>query len=519
MRAFWRGVIASVLLTGVEAAGRFTIGTPLVSELMAQRLFAWIPMGLFEFFISFLGHWAKWFAFAGMFPLHWLLGGILAWGMSSLPRGAARSTAARWLGRTAGLTLLWLFVFLPLVGQSPFAVNTPVTSDVPAPLAFAAYAALFAGCLTMWERRLPASRRDAPMPAAGAPASRRPPPKAGLRDPGRRAFLSALAGAGLFIALAGWQQAAVAATRLGEAVRAILRNLRGMVPEVTPSGEFYKVSKNLFDPRVPVDAWQLLIDGEVERPLRLRYADLTTLRSLQGYVTLCCISNEVGGDLIGNALWEGIPLRALLEQVGMRKDAVDIQFEAYDGYTDSIPIAKALDPATLVAWKMNGEPLPWDHGAPARLIVPGIYGMKSVKWLTRIAPVTLDFKGYWETRGWSDAAVVKTMSRIDVPKNGATLGPDPVYVAGIAFGGDRGIARVEVSFDGGQTWQEAAVAEPLSPYAWVHWVIQWRPSSPGRHTIVVRAADGTGTVQTAEERSPAPDGASGWHSIRVAWRA
>lgn len=292
----------------------------------------------------------------------------------------------------------------------------------------------------------------------------------------------------------------------------------GLSPEVTPNGKFYRISKNLFDPVVNVSKWSLEVKGLLERPLRLTYDELKTLPAVQQYTTLECISNEVGGDLISNALWKGVRLKTLLERAGVKAKAKKVVFTCADGYSTGIPLEKALHPDTLLAYEMNDVPLPTDHGFPLRLINPGHYGMKNPKWITGIELVDHDFKGYWERRGWSDEAKVKTMSRIDVPLGSSTIKIGKQPIAGIAFAGDRGIQQVEVSTDDGRTWQKALVKKALSPYTWVLWAFGWEPKDPamhGRFMIKVRATDGKGQVQTAEVAPPLPDGASGLHTIMV----
>lgn len=293
----------------------------------------------------------------------------------------------------------------------------------------------------------------------------------------------------------------------------------GLSPEVTPNEKFYRISKNLFDPVVNVSKWFLEVKGLVERPLRLPYDELKTLPAVQQYTTLECISNEVGGDLISNALWKGVRLKELLTKVGMKPKGKKVVFTCVDGYSTGIPLEKALHPDTILAYEMNGVPLPTDHGFPIRLINPGHYGMKNPKWITGIELVDQDFKGYWERRGWSDEAKVKTMSRIDVPAGGSTIKAGKRYIAGIAFAGDRGIQKVEVSTDDGRTWQKAFVKKALSPSTWVLWAFEWEPPKDptmhGRFMVKVRATDGRGQVQTAEIVPPLPDGASGLHTIMV----
>ncbi|HEY8416654.1 MAG TPA: molybdopterin-dependent oxidoreductase [Limnochordales bacterium] len=295
----------------------------------------------------------------------------------------------------------------------------------------------------------------------------------------------------------------------------------GMPPEITPVGQFYTISINLFDPRLDARDWSLTVEGLVERPLTLDYQQLTQYpNTVEAYVTLTCVSNEVGGPLTGNAIWRGVRLRDILQEAGVKPGAVDLVMEAYDNYTDSIPIEKALHPDTLLVYEMNGEPLRPQHGYPARLIVPGIYGMKNVKWIRRLRVVDYDFKGYWARRGWSDTAVIKTWSRIDIPRSAQVRVGERVVIGGLAYAGDRGISGVEVSVDGGRTWRPVdALKEPLGPYAWRLWAATWIPAESGTAELVVRAIDGRGEVQTAALAPPLPDGSSGWHRRRVSVRS
>ena len=220
---------------------------------------------------------------------------------------------------------------------------------------------------------------------------------------------------------------------------------------------------------------------------------------------------------MSSALWEGIPLKDLLERAGtIKPGATKVVLHAADGYTDSIHLTKALEPTTLVAFRMNGETLPQGHGYPARLLVPGIYGMKHVKWITQIEVVNTDYKGYWQQSGWSDPAPIRMTTRIDTPLSGgqALKADTPTYLAGVAFSGNKGISEVDVSLDGGQTWQVATLKPPLSALTWVLWQIPWRPQA-GNYTIVARAIDMEGNVQDPQLAPPLPDGSSGYHTINV----
>jgi DMSO/TMAO reductase YedYZ molybdopterin-dependent catalytic subunit len=292
--------------------------------------------------------------------------------------------------------------------------------------------------------------------------------------------------------------------------------IRGLTPEVTPNRLHYVVDTSIIDPDVEVRSWRLRVDGLVGQPLELGYDELLAMAAIEQYVTLQCISNVVGGDLVGTAKWTGVPLRAVLARAGgVAPQAVRVAFHAVGGYTDSLPLAKALDPATVVAYGMNGRSLPRAHGYPARVIVPGIYGMKNVKWLQRVEVVDYDYRGYWQRAdGWDNLAEVKTASRIDVPAELAAVGGGAV-VAGVAWAGDRGIRRVEVSADDGRTWNRAVLRRELAPAAWRQWRLPWRPRGSDRVVLRVRAVDGRGDLQTAQEQPPHPSGASGYDQVDV----
>ncbi|MCS7206805.1 MAG: molybdopterin-dependent oxidoreductase [Dehalococcoidia bacterium] len=292
------------------------------------------------------------------------------------------------------------------------------------------------------------------------------------------------------------------------------RRPAGALPtDITPTAQFYTVSKNFVDPHLDSAQWSLQVEGLVRSPMTLSYSDLLALPAVEIAVTLQCISNPVGGDLIGTALWRGVPLRILLERAGVQEGVRKVAFFAADGYSDSVPLEVALQEHVLVAYAMNGEPLPHKHGYPARLLVPGRYGLKSVKWLTRIRPVAEDFTGFWQEQGWSDTAFVHTTSQIWTPRTGQRVQAGQVEAAGIAYAGDRGISRVEISWDEGQTWEQALVRPALSPYTWHIWTARKPVTTAGRATLRVRAADGTGQWQAEVERDSFPDGALGIHKV------
>ena len=288
-------------------------------------------------------------------------------------------------------------------------------------------------------------------------------------------------------------------------------------PEVTSNDQYYVVSKNLSgDPNVAAATWNLKVDGEVDHPFTLSYNQLMALPRKQQYESMMCVSNEVGGPYMSNAHWEGVPLMDLLNRAGVKPGATKVVFYAADDYSDSIHLSKALEPTTLLAVRMNEMILPQAHGFPARMLVPGIYGMKHCKWITRIQVVNYDYQGFWQQRGWSDSAPVRLTSRIDTPLDGSKAIANRVtYIAGVAFSGNKGISEVDVSVDSGQTWQIATLKRPLSNLTWAIWELPWQPTTPGNYYITVRAIDMEGNVQYPNEQPPLPNGSSGYHTISV----
>jgi DMSO/TMAO reductase YedYZ molybdopterin-dependent catalytic subunit len=286
----------------------------------------------------------------------------------------------------------------------------------------------------------------------------------------------------------------------------------------TPNDTFYVVNYSdspfSLSRDVKVDQWQLSITGAVKKPMVLRYDDLLKRPAFDRAVTLECIDNLPGGDSMGNAMWRGISLKDLLEEVGADTEmARDVVFRAADGYDDSIPFGRAMRGDALLAYMMNGVTLPKMHGFPLRAVVPGLYGIKNVKWITEIEVYEGDYKGYWQRKGWTDDGTIKITSRIDSPGHYQNLRGKEHLFKGIAFGGPETIKKVEISFDSGRTWQEAPFELPLSPFTWVIWYYNWTPPKAGAYQVAVRAIDDTGLVQTSDIVRPSPAGASGLHTI------
>jgi DMSO/TMAO reductase YedYZ molybdopterin-dependent catalytic subunit len=286
----------------------------------------------------------------------------------------------------------------------------------------------------------------------------------------------------------------------------------GVRDRITPQSKLYYVSSRIRDPVVDVKSYMLRIDGNVERSLELNWDQLLQLPRVDQTSTLQCVSNEVGGNLIGNCRWNGTRLADLLTQAGPLPGSQRVVLHGADGYVDSIELADALDPTTLVVYGVDGEPLTVPHGYPVRLIVPKIYGMKNVKWLQRIEVVDYNFVGFWQERGWSQTAVIKTTSVTDTTGT-LSLEDGIVPLGGIAFAGNRGIQQLEVRIDDGP-WNLAELEPAENNLQWRRWRWDW-PATPGRHSVTVRAVDGTGELQTDKVAPPHPDGASGYHGIHV----
>ena len=290
----------------------------------------------------------------------------------------------------------------------------------------------------------------------------------------------------------------------------------GISPFITPNVDFYRVDTALVVPRVDTDSWRLTVHGMVDHELELTLDDLVGRELVERDITLACVSNEVGGSYIGNARWVGVPLAPLLEESGVHPDADQIVSRSVDGFTAGTPTSIVMDGRdAMLAVSMNGETLPFAHGFPVRMIVPGLYGyVSATKWLSDLELTTFDaYDAYWIQRGWAEQAPVKTQSRIDTPRVGADVGVGSVVVAGVAWAQHRGIERVEVRVDEG-AWNDATLAPQDTIDTWRQWHWSW-DATPGDHTIRVRATDGDGATQPERRLPPFPDGATGWHTVFV----
>jgi DMSO/TMAO reductase YedYZ molybdopterin-dependent catalytic subunit len=509
---------------------------PGLGQAMEDRILGRVPGALFGFLLDRLEFTGKPLLYVVLLLLQLAAGAALG---VLLARVASRGSGHRAAAGAGVGALGWLLSCVLFGGEA----------SAPAVLAgFLIYGVAAALALTLFtEPDAAAGPAGATAPAAASAAAASPAaaaasPAAAPADPSRRRLIGNALAAGLAVLTAAGAADTIA--RIGErgtapgtpradrgaAVPAVPRTDRpavggrlvptasqvtppgGLTPAITANADFYVVSKNFVDPTVDAAGWTLEVSGPfTATPLRLSYDDLRAMPSVSQYVTLECISNDVGGPLISNAYWTGVPLRALLEKAGMKPGAGAVAFACADGYTESLPIDHALRPTTIIAHTMNGQPLPDKHGFPARVITTGLYGMKNPKWLRTIQPVARAPQGYWETEGWAAEAPVATMSRIDVPAAGSAVS-GTVVLGGIAFAGDRGIRKVEVSVDGGASWLPARLEKPLSPDTWVLWYLPLRETAPGTVTALVRATDGTGEVQTPEVADSFPAGATGYAS-------
>lgn len=504
---------AGLYLVGLAAA-RGLLGQATLLDLLSDLVSAALPLPVFRALLGLLEFQARPLLLAGLLLTLLALGSLGGLAGDRLRRRSV-PTPRRWLWLA---TAAWLLSLAPLL----LALTGPARLSLAGAAAYAASHGLLAGLYGL------------------VTVGVAPPHGALRREPGgRRAVLQALAvlaggvvlGGGTWVWYGGrrargpLRAAAIPAEPSPPAGQAAAPTApappraplgeAGLPSPITPNPDFYVVSKNFTDPRVGVAGWGLEVGGLVDRSWRFTYEELRQLPSVEQVTTLICISNPVGGELISNAAWRGIPVGELLAMAGVNGAALDVVGHAADGYSDSVSVLEALDPQVLVAWEMNGEPLPVEHGFPARLLIPGLYGLKSVKWLTRLELVSEDYQGYWQVREWSDVARIKIMSRIDVPKPGRLAPGERYRVGGVAFAGRAGIERVEVSTDSGTSWHEAELLQPRWPLSWVLWRWSWVAPQPGRYRLKARATDGRGRLQDPKPRPALPEGATGYHFVTV----
>ncbi len=407
----------------------------------------------------------------------------------------------------------------------------PTAIAVAAPM-LGAYSGIFA--LLMMRTRLLQSTMAPPAPPATVAATATPSATSIVVESptnphaSRRAFFAYAGGAAALAATAAGAGKALRGRGAAEQARAQVRlpagsgrittpadtsfdAITGLTPRITPNEDFYLIDTALLKPQVNPANWKLTIEGMVERPYELTFDEILAMDLVDEELTIACVSNEVGDDLIGNAVWTGVPLLDVLDRAGIQPGATQVAQRSVDGWTCGFPTELLRDgrPALLVVG-MNGEPLPIIHGFPARVVVSGLYGyVSATKWIETITLTTWeDFDGYWMDKGWSKEGPVKTQCRIDVPRRGRTLVAGPAPIAGVAWAPIRGISKVEVRVDEGD-WVEATLSSVGTDFTWIQWMAEWE-AVPGEHVIDARATDGEGETQTAAIAPPAPNGATGY---------
>jgi len=498
------GFVAAILMTtAMLLLATLGVATPLV--IIGDRLSVFIPPGPFLALMGRVGGYShlKQLGVGSTIAGQLFVGAIAGAVFGLLTRRSPAQPSAFW--RIA------ILVVLPIVA---FAVGLwPVlgTSYIGLPIEVARLVTLigFALCVFLFERMLVAGFRFLTTRKISNENYEFTP------KVGRRAFVLGtigLAAAGGGVALARKLYRAATFSYDGTEYKGAI------VQPITPNELFYCVTKNVVDPRVDVDLWHLEINGLVQNSATWRFQDLMGFKPTTQETTLMCISNGLDAGLMSNAVWKGIPLHDLLDQASVLSGAERVRLHGVDDYTDTIPLEKAMNLTTLLAYKMNGVPLPDRHGYPLRLIVPGYFGEKNVKWLTRIEVGDANAKGFYQAQGWGPDFVVPTRSRIDVPDNWSSFSlgklTGPIEVKGVAFGGDRGVSRVELSFDG-QTWNDAEIYYSGGKLGWSLWKTQWTPAAAGDYMVVVRATDGEGHVQTWKSDRGAFSGVAGLHYITV----
>lgn len=433
--------------------------------------------------------------------------------------------------RFAGAAVIGVFGLVGLIAVLTRAQMTPAAAVVA--LAAAVSGALLLGWLIRrLHEGLPAGA--AGTDAAGTDAATAQVPAGTERTAGRRTFLQVLAASAGATAVGGvvaavWRGAAASISTAREKLQLPAAvsgapaipagaevGLDGMQPLVTPNRDFYRIDTALIVPSLDPESWGLSVTGMVEQEIELNLADLLAKPLIERHVTIACVSNEVGGDLIGNARWLGWPVRELLALARPQSGADMVLSRSSDGWTAGTPLEVLTDQRdALLAVGMNGEPLPLEHGFPVRLIVPGLYGyVSATKWLTELRVTRFaDDVGYWTPRGWSDRGPIKTSSRIDVPRTGRRVGAGTVMFGGVAWAQHTGIGKVELRVNRGP-WQEARLAPGISLDTWYQWQLGIE-LTPGQYEVQVRATDLNGEPQVEERRPVAPDGATGFHTIRV----
>jgi DMSO/TMAO reductase YedYZ molybdopterin-dependent catalytic subunit len=503
------GLVASLLAVVLMGLLRLVAGIPTPVELFGDHVLKNINVNTFIRLLITFGPNAKTlplgFALLGMIGAGTVLGLLYAAFVHVLlPASGYRPTRREWITAwvfAIGMTLVAVVLFWDELRQNFFGLPLSWSVFLSALGLFADFA-LYGIALCLAYRALLPKQPVATVSAAAQ---------------SRRLLLSRAGVAALTVG-------GIAGT-LGE-IRGYLSNyafydgmkspshMGGITPPITPNSEHYVVTQNTVDPTPNIDLWRLEVTGLVANPGSYTYTEVQNLPSTSRPITLECIANGPNGHLISTAIWQGVTLRTLLERHGgPQANARYVVFYSVDGYNISLPLDEVLMADAILAWRMNGVDLPLRHGYPMRALIPGRYGEENPKWLTRVELTDHSVGGLYADQGWYNGPL-HTISRIDRPNGHIPLGQS-TETGGIAFAGNRGIQKVEVSTDDGQTWHVATLQPALSQDSWVLWTWQWTPLLPGQYTLTARATDGTGEVQTSHMQGTVPNGATGYHMVMV----
>lgn len=539
-RSFLAGIVAGALAIGISLLLRLIFGAAFLPELASQTLFSLTPGEFESQAVENFGPLAKYSAFIAAIIINFILYGLFGVLVDKIQ---SRSRWKGYLGKAIKSTIIAYVILLVIsillitivqIRSGAITVSTSLlaVSLVPPQLVFGfAFSSFF-------RPRRDSKRPDATSDTQKGTASR----KEFLRFVVVSAVALPILYFGLNRLFSGQEQGQE------EQQESVLSSNSLLIPqsaskpvgfedpmlapllesEVTPTYLFYRIDINPIVPVVDAKTWSLTIKGLVNNPLKVNYDEVKKMPSVQQYATLECVSNKVGGDLISTGLWKGVRLKDLLEKAEVKREAKYIAFRCSDGYDVGIPLENGLMDGTILAYDMNLAPLNAKHGFPLRAIVPGLYGMMNPKWITEIELVDNVYEGYWQRNGWTNDADIHTNSTIVIPGQAELkhrfrkldelpkiVPGQKAPIAGIAFGGVRGISKVEVSTDGGSTWKSAIIKNPLSQYTWVLWTAGFTPAGKENYNIIVRATDNTGQVQTAEMNKPFPDGGSGYQEVNV----
>ena len=569
-KLFVGGLAAGAIAVAVSLLVRLFAGGSFLPEIASQTLFSLTPGQVESRAVETLGPLAKYSALIGAVAATIILYGLISL-LSLSGRLYSRLRSKGYIGNAIQSSVL-AYVILIFVGVILFALaETDIQTKFSSIGMLSIYLILpniafgFVLCSFFYGKMLPSTLQRPIMfskkqPTSGTTAPSHTTDKESEIDYKKRQFLRAGIASAVALPILYFGLGSLISPRqeVQKSTSSLLSQFRRrsaeskpvgfedprlaplLASEITSTEFFYRIDKNPIVPVVMASTWKLTVKGLVAKPLEMKYTELRNMSSIEEFATLECVSNKLDGDLISTAVWKGVRLKDILEKAQVMSHAKYIVFRCYDGYDVGIPLERGLAEGTILAYDMNGASLTAEHGYPVRAIVPGLYGMMNPKWITEIELVDSIYKGYWQRKGWANNAKYNTHSFIVIPGNAAvgkrfsniaassaiarssssssSSSSELVPIAGVAFAGDRGIAKVEVSTDGGTTWKDARLKDPLSPYTWVLWAVEVNAAAGkgnNHYKIIARATDKTGKIQTAEIADPFPNGATGYPMINV----